>query len=165
MAEQENKEGVVMLFHPSWKGMIGWYAKWLLVATVISIIAYFALATGWFVLALFVSFGVVLGIGWLTRYNVSYKVTNQRIFESRGILNRKYESAFFSQITNTVVDQSLSERMLHVGHLSFDTAGERNVTSALSRHPGAEHYLDWWGVKNPRKVEDLIDDLRLKAIS
>jgi uncharacterized membrane protein YdbT with pleckstrin-like domain len=159
---REGAEETVLVFHPSWRGMVGWYVKWSLAAAVLSAASYFIFSTGIFALVLLASFGVVVGLGYAIRACVTYKVTTKRVFEHRGIINRKYESAFFSQITNTVVDQSLGERLLGIGHLSFDTAGERNVTDAISHRRGAEQYLNWWGVRHPRRVEETIDELRLR---
>lgn len=158
-----DKESTVLHFHPSWRGMFGWHLKWLAAVLLVWIISYFALPALDTAAIVLLSLLLLFGIGWLIRYNVSYIVTTQRIREGRGILSKHYESAFFEQITNTVVDQSLVERMLGVGSVAFDTAGERNVTSALAHRPGGEHFLAWWGVRHPRQIEDMIDDLRLKS--
>ena len=161
------REENVLRIHPSWKGMFGWYAKWLLMALVVVAIAFALMHANvipayLFVLVIVGAFGIVLLIGWLTRLATSYLVTNRRVSETTGILNKRTESAYFTEITNTTIERNLSERLLGIGRLDFDTAGERMVAHELNRRNRATNtaFLSWWGVPDVQRVAELIDGLR-----
>jgi uncharacterized membrane protein YdbT with pleckstrin-like domain len=146
--------------------MLGWYTKWLLIALVVSAIAFAIKATGalpayMFVLVAVVAFASVFAVGRLIRRMTTYLITNRRVSETSGILNKRTESAFFTEITNTTVERSLNERMLGIGHLDFDTAGERLITRQLARRSRTNtSFLSWWGVIDPYHVESIVDGLR-----
>jgi uncharacterized membrane protein YdbT with pleckstrin-like domain len=161
------REETVLSLHPSWKGMIGWYTKSTLIAIGAIAVAYLLETTGtlavyWLVLVVLIAIASVVGIGHFIRYTTIYVITNRRVSETRGILNKRTESAFFTEITNTTVERSLSERMLGIGRLDFDTAGERLIARELDRHNRTTNnaFLSWWGLPNPYQVEAVVDGLR-----
>jgi membrane protein YdbS with pleckstrin-like domain len=165
-ATARQREETVLSFHPSWRGMLGWYCKWLLIALAVGAIAYalkdvHVLSTFIFVVITFVALVIVFAVGHLIRLMTTYLVTNRRVSETSGVLTRRTESAFFPEITNTTVQRSLSERMLHIGHLDFDTAGERLITQQLAHRSSINtSFLSWWGVVDPYGVAAVVDGLR-----
>ena len=156
MSATHKADEVVWRDHPSWRGMIPWYLKWVAAALVVSLVLYGAKAAGvisgflFFVGAL-AAFGAVLGVGHLKRTTTIYTITRSRVMEEWGILNKRREQARLEKITNITARRDLWERVLGIGRINIDTANDR------------EDILDWWGVRNPLAVEALIDELRLEA--
>ena len=86
-------------------------------------------------------------------------VTDERLVVRRGILTRREQTARFDRIQNVSITQSLMDRLLKVGAVSFDTAGtdERSsdftfrgisepqslvrIVAENSLHPGVEPTL------------------------
>lgn len=162
------REELVMTFHPSWKGMFGWYAKWMTLAVAVAVGTLFLCTNNvisvWMLLLIwFIAFGAILGTGRLIREATTYRITTRRVSQTSGILNKKTESAFFDEITNTTVEQSLWERMLGIGRVDFDTAGERLITKELEARGHSRddsNFLSWWGCKSPHHIEATVDGLR-----
>jgi uncharacterized membrane protein YdbT with pleckstrin-like domain len=165
-ASRAAREELVLSFSPSWKGMLGWYIKRLLIATLVCVLVGLAwqkdaLEAYWFFLVLVVSFGGVLGIGKLIRQATVYRISTRRVSETTGIFNKKTESAFFTEITNTTVEQNILERILKVGRVDFDTAGEQRLRREEGRaSKGGKNYLAFWGVPSPHHLEATVDGLR-----
>lgn len=164
--EPRKREQDVLLFHPSWKGMIGWYMNRIFVTLLGTALLIFLSSENviplvlviLFVLCLFL---LVFGIGRLKRQFTIYRVTTRQISETTGIFSKRTESALFSDITNTTVTQRFIERIFGVGGLQFDTAGEHLITREIAR-PSRSNltFLSWWGVPDPHHVISVIDEQR-----
>jgi hypothetical protein len=77
-----------------------------------------------------------------------YTLTRSRVLKKSGIINIRKEQARLEMVTNIIVDRSLSQRILGIGDLNIDTAND------------SAEILAWWGIKDPYKIEALIDGLR-----
>jgi len=102
------------------------------------------------------SFGVLLaslrlGWAWLDWINHVYALTDRRVIARRGVLRTALYEAPLARIQNTIVLQSLRERLCFLGTLGFATAGRgtfdafwesvatpfevhRKVLEAIERH-------------------------------
>lgn len=163
---KSRSEELIWKGHPSWKGMLRFYFKWLTLTVAASVLTGYLWRQGYttlpiFALVTFTSNGLVLGAGKLIRNMTTYTISTKRIAGRRFIVRDKnpdgskgrfhprtrQEEAPIERIDNVIVEQGiLIERLLGVGHINFDTAGERE---------GDLHR--WWGIANPHHVATLIE--------
>lgn len=157
---------VVWQGHPSWRGMAGHISKGLLVWLGISAIFFVLSKTGVVapvlsvVVILVVFAGVIIATKLIIKTTV-YTVTRVKVSERRGIINTVSEQAHISQITNIQITRNFYERMVGIGKVDIDTASDvANLALAQKGSSKAKNILDWWGVKDPYKIQAIIDDLR-----
>lgn len=143
-------EQVLWTGHPDWRAMIGWYVKAFLAALIISAINYgiyraHTIGIALLVLVVIVAFAAVILIGRLVRHSSTYTITTKRVSEQHGAFGRYVRlhktEAPISRIDNTEIDASVLQRLLGVGTIDFNTAGERDRDE-----------LRWWGVRHPDDV-------------
>lgn len=133
-------EEVIWTGRPTWKGTLGWYVRAIPVVLIPIIVVYVLRAldlgsgislTKWWLITigLLVLVGV---IDVIRRAATVYTVTTQRLHIRRGILSRAEQSTRVDRVQNLNTFQSPVERLLNVGDLDFDTAGEREGTFCFS---------------------------------
>lgn len=159
--QDPRREELLWRMHPSWKGMIGWYIKWVGLAVLVSaLFIYLAkedhVSAYWAFLVTVFSVGGTIGLGRLIRQATTYEVSNQRITETSGILRKRTEKATMNYISSVVVQQTILDRMLGVGHVNFDTPSD---------HQDGVDLFDWWGIPDPYKIEQMVNDLRANQSS
>ena len=158
-----DKEEIVWEAHPSWLGQYRYYRKWMGIALAASalLIALAHLGAGSYLTAIPLSL-LLLGIvelpARLARRFTTYQVTRSRVYTHSGILRKRVESAPINRIENVTIDQSLVQRILKVGTVDFDTAGE-HVRAFAKGKVGETPFLDWWGIRHPETVAGLVDEL------
>ena len=145
-------EHVIFEGHPSWRSILGFYIRGLLIAAVGGGIA--ALVTrisddrvkvGVVVLVVAVVFALVLLVGLVKRISTTYTITNQRLHIRRGIVSRRVQQTRLERVQNVNTEQSILERLLRVGTVDFDTAGAGDADFAFR------------GVSQPEKVMADVD--------
>jgi uncharacterized membrane protein YdbT with pleckstrin-like domain len=141
--------------HPSWRSMLGFYVKGLLLALVAGTVAGVASRTtnhqvqsSWVVIAVLVVFALWLIRGALRCARTTYTITDQRLTIERGLLSREVHEAALDRVQNVRCRQSLVQRVLGVGTVEFDTAGGIEFDFALT------------GVEHPRRIAQAIDRAR-----
>jgi len=67
--------------------------------------------------------GMRLAWGWLDWINHAYALTDRRVIARRGVLRTMLTEAPLARIQNTIVVQSMRERLCFLGTLGFATAG------------------------------------------
>jgi uncharacterized membrane protein YdbT with pleckstrin-like domain len=116
-------EQIIYEGHPSWRSILGYYVKGLIVAVVVGAIGWLAdgpgLAIGFALLVL----AIVLVAGFLRRFATVYTITTQRLRIKQGIIARHVQQTDIARVQNVNTNQSVFERMLQVGTVDFDTAG------------------------------------------
>jgi uncharacterized membrane protein YdbT with pleckstrin-like domain len=95
--------------------------------------------------AVVAAFLVLLVVGQLRRIGTTYSITNQRLTIQRGILSRDLHQTRLERIQNVNSSQSLFERLLRIGTVEFDTAGESQYDFAFR------------GVGDPRGIVRTVD--------
>jgi len=117
--------------HPSWRSILGFYLKGLLLAVLAGVIAGIVtriannhVQVGWVVAAVLVVFVITLIVGLVTRISTTYTITNQRLTIRRGLLSRAMHETRLERVQNVNSTQSVFERILRVGTVDFDTAAE-----------------------------------------
>jgi uncharacterized membrane protein YdbT with pleckstrin-like domain len=123
-------EHVVFEGHPSWRATLAFYIKGLLGA--ILLLAALAGITSLFGDGISTSLLVLIGIvevvlvivgGYVWRMATTYTITNRRLHIKRGVVARKTQEARLERVQNVNTEQSVIERLLRVGTVDFDTAG------------------------------------------
>jgi uncharacterized membrane protein YdbT with pleckstrin-like domain len=133
--------------------MLGFHARGFLLAVaagalagVLSALAAGHVVAGWVVLAVLLVFVVVITRGALRLRRTTYTITSRRLTIELGLLGREVHETRIEQIQNVNSSQSLLERALGVGDVSFDTAG------------GEAFDFSFRGVDHPRRIVRLVDD-------
>jgi uncharacterized membrane protein YdbT with pleckstrin-like domain len=123
-------EQVLFEGHPSWRSIIGFYLKGLVLAAVaggigalVSKIADDKVNGGIVAAAALGVFALVLIVGFLKRISTTYTISNQRLHIKRGIVARHVQQTHLERVQNVNTNQSVLQRLLRVGTVDFDTAG------------------------------------------
>jgi uncharacterized membrane protein YdbT with pleckstrin-like domain len=150
--DPEPGEAVFFHGHPSWRSMIAFYLQGLLVAVLAGVIAGVVteiavghLQEGWVIAAVLAWSVVVLVIGLVRRLRTTYTVTNQRLTIEVGLLSRDLHHTRLARVQNVSSSQTLLQRLLRVGTVDFDTAGEAGFDFSFR------------GVANPREIVRTVD--------
>lgn len=150
--EPEPGEQVFFHGHPSWLSMVVFHAKGVIgavlagaAAGVLSAVVSGHVEVPWVVLAVLVVLGLVVLVGFIRRVTTTYTVTDQRLTIETGLLSRNVHHTRLERVQNVNSSQSLFGRMLGIGDVDFDTAGER----------GFDFSFD--GVADPRGIVRTVD--------
>lgn len=118
-------EQIIFQGHPSWKSILAFYLKGLLIAVVIALVVKL-LGEGFFtvfiILLLVLGFTVV--IGFIRRVATVYTISNRRLNIKRGIIARDIQETRLERVQNVSYSQTAFQRMLDVGDVDFDTASD-----------------------------------------
>ncbi|HSC04533.1 MAG TPA: PH domain-containing protein [Solirubrobacteraceae bacterium] len=158
--DPEPGEQVFFHGHPSWRSMLAFYVRGVLVAVLAGVIAGIVTRiTGrsvdvpWVSVAVLVVFVVVLAWGLIRRIATTYTITNRRLTIRSGLLSRELHECRLERVQNVNTRQHLLERMLGIGTVDFDTAA------------GAAYDFSFRGVEDPggivRTVNAALEDLGL----
>jgi uncharacterized membrane protein YdbT with pleckstrin-like domain len=150
--DPEPGEEIFFHGHPSWRSLALFYAKGLLLALLAGVIAGVVtriaanhVQVGWVIVAVVVVFLSVVLVGQIRRIATTYSITNQRLTIQTGILSRDVHQTRLERIQNVNSSQSLFERLLRIGTVEFDTAGETQFDFAFR------------GVGNPSQIVRTVD--------
>jgi uncharacterized membrane protein YdbT with pleckstrin-like domain len=116
-------EAIVFEGHPSWRGVLSFYIKGLLVAAVPAVIVFFAVSHAAGIGALVALAALVVLAGFIKRMSTRYVITTERLHIRRGILSKRVQQTSIDRVQNVNTHQSLVDRLLRVGKVDFDTAG------------------------------------------
>ncbi len=146
--------GEIIFFdgHPSWLSMAGLFGRGLLAAVaagalagVITALSAGHVQVGWVMIAVLAVFVLLLALGQIQRLKTTYSITNQRLTIETGIFSRRLRQTRIERVQNVNASQSFAERILHIGTVDFDTAGE------------ADYDFSFRGVSDPRGIVRTID--------
>lgn len=138
-------EEIVFEGHPSWRSVLSFYLKGLLVAVVGGVVLWLALSIGWGILAFLVIEAIVVLVGFIKRVATDYTITTERLHIRRGILAKRVQQTSIDRVQNVNTDQSFIDRVLRVGKVDFDTAGTDDSDFTFD------------GVANPDSVVAAVD--------
>jgi uncharacterized membrane protein YdbT with pleckstrin-like domain len=145
-------EQVMFEGHPSWRSIVGFYIKGLLLVTIVCFVV--AIVTniaddevdaGLVTLVAVIGAGVVVVAGLIKRISTSYTITNRRLHIKRGIIAREIQETRLERVQNVNYNQSLLQRILQVGDVDFDTAA------------GDDYNFVFAGVAQPDEVVERVD--------
>jgi uncharacterized membrane protein YdbT with pleckstrin-like domain len=145
-------EQVIFQGHPSWRGILSFYLKAVVIAAVAAGVAALVtvigggLSVGVVILVAAAVIALAVVVGLVKRIATTYSITNQRLHIKRGIVARKIQQTRIERVQNVNITQSVVERILVVGTVDFDTAGTDD----------SEFRFDW--VNNPEAVVRAVND-------
>ena len=111
----ERGEHTIFEGHPSWRSILGFYLKGLVIAALCGAIAYVALDLGTAVLVALVVIVIALVAGYVKRLFTTYTITNHRLHIRRGIVARAEQQTQCgghdpSLVTRAAKSRGLDER-------------------------------------------------------
>ena len=126
-------EEVVFEGHPSWRALLAFYAIGLGVALAAAVVLWLISGTGLGILAFVVVLAGVLVVGFVRRVATVYMISTQRLWIRRGILSKHVQQTRIDRVQNVNTEQRFIERILRVGTVDFDTAGDGRLRLPLRR--------------------------------
>jgi uncharacterized membrane protein YdbT with pleckstrin-like domain len=118
----EPGEQLIFEGHPSWRSILGFYLKGLVVVAIGAAVAYFAADRGLAVAVGLVLLAILLVAGYIKRLFTTYTITDHRLHIRRGIIERAEQQTLINRVQNVNTHQSVVQRMLMFGDVNFDTA-------------------------------------------
>jgi uncharacterized membrane protein YdbT with pleckstrin-like domain len=120
----QSGERVIYQGHPSWRAILGFYIKGLLVgggaaglAGLINEGASIAVVTFAVIAA------IVILAGFVKRVATVYTITDRRLNIKVGIIARKVQETRLQRVQNVNYNQGVYERVMQIGDVEFTTAG------------------------------------------
>jgi uncharacterized membrane protein YdbT with pleckstrin-like domain len=139
-------ERVIFQGHPSWRAIIGFYLKGILVAAIVGVLfKLFGAGSGTvFLVVLAIVAGTVLA-GFVKRVATTYTITDRRLNIRRGIVSREVQETRLERVQNVNYRQSIYQRLVQIGDVDFDTAA------------GDDYNFVFAGVADPGDVVHRVD--------
>jgi len=147
----DSGEHLIFEGHPSWRSILGFYVKGLVLAALVAVIVYLAVDTGTAVAAGVVVALAMLVAGYVGRLCTTYTITDNRLHIRRGIVARAEQQTLITRVQNVNTHQSVFERMLAIGTVDFDTAA------------GDDYDFQFAGVAKPHDVVEAVHRAQREA--
>lgn len=154
----EPGEHVIFEGHPSWRSILGFYLKGIVLVAIAAAIAAGAtkavddeVDSGLVTLVVIVLLVVVLIAGYIKRLFTTYTISNHRLHIRRGIISRADQQTLINRVQNVNTHQSVLQRMLIIGNVNFDTAA------------GDDYDFEFAGVSSPGEVVDAVHRAQREA--
>jgi uncharacterized membrane protein YdbT with pleckstrin-like domain len=138
-------EQVIFQGHPSWRAILGFYLKGILIAAIVGVIASFFVSDATVYLIVFAVIGLTVLIGFLKRWATTYTITDRRLNIKRGIVSREVQETRLERVQNVNYKQSVYQRAMQIGDVDFDTAA------------GDDYNFVFAGVADPQEVVHSVD--------
>ncbi|MFT4049260.1 MAG: PH domain-containing protein [Solirubrobacterales bacterium] len=141
-------EQIVFEGHPSWRGVLSFYIKNIVVDLVIAVILWFVWSQAGAVLVFAILVAGTIAVGFILRVATVYTITNERLRIRRGILAKNVQQTNITRVQNVNTSQSPVERLLRVGRVDFDTAGTDDSSFSFE------------GIADPEKIVAAVDEAK-----
>ena len=139
-------EQVIFQGHPSWRAILGFYLKGILVAAIVGVLArLFDVSSATVFLIVLVIVGLTVLIGFVKRVATTYTITDRRLNIRRGIISREVQETRLERVQNVNYQQSVYQRLMQIGDVDFDTAA------------GDDYNFVFAGVADPADVVHRVD--------
>ncbi|MBF6620905.1 MAG: PH domain-containing protein [Patulibacter sp.] len=145
--ELHHDEQILYSESPSWRSQFGSHALVLVVAILIGAVVLLVLDPDWIGIVAGIVIAL-LGTGWLymERVRTKYIITTHRLHVREGFLSKQVQETRLRRIQNVTINQSVPQRILRVGTVDYDTAGDDQ---------GGRFRME--GVSNPDALIRLVD--------
>lgn len=120
-------EEVVFEGHPSWRAILGFYIKGILiVAVVAALVALIGGGSDAALVTVIVVAGAVLVVvaGFVRRVATRYTITTRRLNIKHGIISRDVQETKIERVQDVNYRQSVFQRIMQIGDVDFDTAAD-----------------------------------------
>jgi uncharacterized membrane protein YdbT with pleckstrin-like domain len=138
-------ERIIFEGHPSWRAILGFYLKGLLIAVILGVIAKLASGDGTAFLVILVILALTLLIGFVKRVATTYTITDRRLNIKRGIVSKEVQETRLERVQNVNYSQNVYQRLMQIGDVDFDTAASD------------DYNFIFVGVANPDEVVHAVD--------
>jgi uncharacterized membrane protein YdbT with pleckstrin-like domain len=138
-------ERVLFEGHPSWRAILGFYLKGVLVAIVLGFVANLIDGGASAFIVILVVLGLTLVIGFVKRVATTYTITDRRLNIKRGIVSKEVQETRLERVQNVNYRQSVYQRLMQIGDVDFDTAASDDYNFVFN------------GVANPGDVVEAVD--------
>jgi uncharacterized membrane protein YdbT with pleckstrin-like domain len=139
-------ERVIFQGHPSWRAILGFYLKGILVAAILGVLfKLFGADSGTVFLIVLVVIALTVLIGFVKRVATTYTITDRRLNIRRGIVSREVQETRLERVQNVNYKQSVYQRLMQIGDVDFDTAA------------GDDYNFVFYGVADPGDVVHSVD--------
>lgn len=139
-------EQIIFQGHPSWRAILGFYLKGILVAAILGVLfKLFGAGSGTVFLVVLVVIGLTVLIGFIKRVATTYTITDRRLNIKRGIVSREVQETRLERVQNVNYRQSVYQRLMQIGDVDFDTAA------------GDDYNFVFVGVADPQEVVHSVD--------
>lgn len=138
-------EQVLFQGHPSWRAILGFYLKGLLVAVILGVIAKLVDGNTSAFLVILVVLAITLLAGFVKRVATTYTITNRRLNIKRGIVSREIQETRLERVQNVNYRQTIYQRLMQIGDVDFDTAASDDYNFVFN------------GVADPGEVVEAVD--------
>jgi len=116
-------ERVIFRGHPSWRAILGFYLKGILIAALAGLVAkLFGAAAGTVFLIVLAVIVLTVLAGFVKRVATTYTITDRRLNIRRGIVSREVQETRLERVQNVNYRQSIYQRIMQIGDVDFDTA-------------------------------------------
>lgn len=116
-------EHVIFEGHPSWRAILGFYIKGILIVAVIfALLLLLDAGTGLATGVLIGGSALVVLIGFIRRVATDYMITNRRLYIKHGIVSRDVQETKIERVQDVTYRQSVYQRLMLIGDVDFDTA-------------------------------------------
>ncbi len=115
-------EQVIFQGHPSWRAILGFYLKGVLLAAILGAIAKLVSGSGAVFLVVLVVLALTVLTGFVKRVATTYTITDRRLNIKRGIVSREVQETRLERVQNVNYRQSIYQRLMQIGDVDFDTA-------------------------------------------
>jgi uncharacterized membrane protein YdbT with pleckstrin-like domain len=154
----QRDERIIFQGHPSRRAIAGLYLQGAVLAlaaggitAIVTRIVGGAVSHGWVAVAGIGVMAVAIALGELWRRAATYTVTTHRVRARRGLIRRSTREAWLSDVRHVRTQQSLAERLLRIGAVTFDV------------RDGRAPVVVFRGVTHPRGVRRAVDEARRPA--
>jgi len=144
-------EHIIFEGHPSWRSIMGFYIKGLLVVAVAAGVGYLISKGGGAAAGAGGVLVIVILFGLIKRLSTTYTISNRRLNIRRGIIARHVQETRIDRVQNVNTNQGFLERILQIGAVDFDTAGSGDSDFAFR------------GVSQPENVMKAVEQAQREA--
>jgi uncharacterized membrane protein YdbT with pleckstrin-like domain len=138
-------ERIIFQGHPSWRAILGFYLKGILITALIAVVVSFIASDASVYLIVFAGVGLTVLIGFVKRVATTYTITDRRLNIRRGIVSREVQETRLERVQNVNYKQSIYQRLTQIGDVDFDTAA------------GDDYNFVFYGVAEPGEVVHRVD--------
>jgi uncharacterized membrane protein YdbT with pleckstrin-like domain len=131
-------EQVIFEGHPSWRAILGFYLKGVVIAAVLGVIAKLIDGNGTAFLVILAVLAITVLVGFVKRVATTYTITDRRLNIKRGIISREIQETRLERVQNVNYSQTVYQRLMQIGDVDFDTAAtdDYNFVFAGVADPG-----------------------------
>ena len=145
-------EQVIFEGHPSWRSIIGFYLKGILITAAIALVVGLVTSltgdeadAGLVTIVAVAGVALTIVVGLVKRIATDYVITDRRLHIKHGIVSRTIQETRLQRVQNVNFTQSVLQRLLQIGDVDFDTAA------------GDDYNFVFSGVAQPEDVVHQVD--------